>query len=100
MFKFKGPSKGVPQPTNLYFKYTETPWTFIGTFRSKYAAKIYAYEHGHMGSSYDVTWRIELTSESTAKQKYNNDRDAKLRNWVAQQWYNFYIEKYGEDCLK
>jgi hypothetical protein len=110
MFKFTGPSKGIPESTILYFKYHESPWTLIGTFRSKFAAKLYAYEHGHSISSHDITWRIEPTHVAAARQRYDaekhmdkekkEERRARLRQWIAQAWYNFYTEKYGEDFLK
>jgi hypothetical protein len=107
MFKFNGPQKGVPQPTILYFKYHNSPWTLIGTFNTKYAAKLYAYEHGHGISNHDITWRIEPTHTAAARQRYDTEkqkhieeRHMHLRHWVAQQWYEFYTEKYGKDCLK
>jgi hypothetical protein len=111
MFKFKGHSKGIPAPTILYFKYHESSWTLIGTFNSKFAAKLYAYEHGHSISNHDITWRIEPTHVAAARQRYyeekqtakqNEERRAQARigHWIAQDWYNFYTEKYGEDLLK
>lgn len=100
MFKYKGTSLGVPQPTDLYFNYHEQGWTLIGSFKSKYAAKMYAYDHGHMISTYDQTWKLESTSYTEAKKKFEDKQLAKYRQWVAQAWYDFYTEKYGEDYLK
>ena len=100
MFKYKGIQKGVPQPTDLYFNYNGKGWTLVGTFKSKYAAKLYAYEHGHMISTYDTSWKIESTSYTKAKNRIEQKRIDQLNHWIAQQWYNFYTEKYGEDYLK
>ena len=100
MFMYKGVQKGVPQPTELYFNYNTKGWCHIGTFKSKYAAKLYAYEHGHMHSTYDSTWKIESTSYEKARQSFENKRITRINHWIDIQWYNFYTEKYGEDFLK
>ena len=100
MFNYKGIQKGVPQPTDLYFNYIERGWVHIGTFKSKYAAKLYAYEHGHYISTYDQSWKIEHTSYTEAKKKFDESHQAKLNHMIANSWHEFYTEKYGEDFLK
>lgn len=100
MFKFIGTSKGVPQPTDLYFNYFNSGWTLIGSFKSKYAAQLYAYDHGHMRTTYEQTWKIESTSYTEAKKQFEDTQVARYRGWVACNWYQFYTEKYGEDYLK
>jgi hypothetical protein len=97
---YKGSKLGVPQVTDLFFNYSKKGWTHIGTFKSKYAAKLYAYEHGHDIASYDSTWKIEATSYLKAKQDFEAKQSDKRNEWVNQAWYNFYTEKYGEDLLK
>lgn len=97
---FNSRARGVPQLTDLYFNYHGSGFVFIGTFKSKYAAKMYAYEHGHMHSTYDISWKITDTTLTAAKKQFDEKQVAKYRNWVAQTWYDFYTEKYGEDFLK
>ena len=97
---YKGSKLGVPQVTDLFFNYSEKGWTHIGTFKSKYAAKLYAYEHSHDHASYDSTWKIEATSYEKAKQTFDDKQHEQLRQLIADGWYRFYTEKYGEDLLK